>query len=74
MSDKPKRPLSGYMQWTVNEGRPTLKDEHPEGFPKGFQQMKRLGEMWGELEDQDKEKYNDDAVKLMAQWKLVFLI
>ena len=56
----PKRPLSGYLIWTM-EHRDELKKKHPE--LKGKQIMSALGEEWNKLPESVKKTYNDQSSK-----------
>lgn len=57
-SDKPKKPLKGFMLFS-KEMRPKVKEDFPDLTFGGI--GKKLGELWRELDDEAKEKYKEPA-------------
>eukprot|EP00040_Diaphanoeca_grandis_P005605 m.33649 g.33649 ORF g.33649 m.33649 type:complete len:1140 (+) comp16851_c1_seq1:87-3506(+) len=62
----PKKPLSAYMLWLC-ETRESLKEEFKEVQPKVL--LKKAGEKWNSLADDEKNKWNDVAAEKKEEWK-----
>ncbi|KAI8865416.1 putative high-mobility group non-histone chromosomal protein, partial [Ramicandelaber brevisporus] len=56
----PKRPLSAYLIFTGDK-RGSIQAENPDIKQKDI--MKKLGEMWSQMSDAEKEPYNAQAKK-----------
>lgn len=70
-ADKPKRPATGFFQWRKEVGNAELTKQYPDGF-KGHgagAMSKKLGEMWSELEDEEKNTWNQGFTEQFEQWK-----
>jgi hypothetical protein len=52
--DAPKKPLTGFMLYAKNT-REAVKKENPDIKP--TEVMKKIGEMWGALSDEEKASY-----------------
>ena len=63
-SEKPKRPLTGYNIWAKEKGRPTILKEYPKGkYPGGVGYNQYLGQLWGEVDENQKDDYNQKSRK-----------
>ncbi|KAH0788152.1 high mobility group protein B3 [Histomonas meleagridis] len=62
--DKPKRPRSGYLIFQA-EVRPKIVEENPDILQKEI--MKKVGQMWRDLSDEEKKVYNEKAAAEKAQ-------
>ena len=63
--DKPKKPLTNYILF-CKEKRPQVLKENPD--IKATQVLSKLGGMWGELSDKQKEPFNKKAVKAKIEY------
>ena len=64
---KPKKPLHCFMVFTKSM-RAQVKEDHPELKPKEI--SKKMGELWAELSDEDKEPH----VEMAEKFKAVYLV
>merc|ERR1712194_79727 len=64
--DQPKRPLNGYMRFSM-EIRPTIKKEYPDASAKEI--VTKAGEAYRALGDDQKREYKDAADAAMAKFK-----
>ena len=62
---KPKKPTNAFMLFTAAM-RDQVKEDHPELKPKEI--SKKMGELWAELSDEDKEPHVEKAEKLKAEY------
>merc|ERR1711862_905037 len=62
----PKRPMSAYFLF-MNATRPTVRKENPDASI--GEVAKILGKMWGEIEPEDKAKYDKDAAAAKKKWE-----
>lgn len=62
----PKSPSNPYIIFS-REKRSSLQDKYPDMGPKGITQ--KLGEMWKEMSEEDKEKYVKDAEQDKERYK-----
>ena len=62
---KPKKATNAFMLFT-SAMRDQVKADHPELKPKEI--SKKMGELWAELSDEDKESYVEKAEKLKAEY------
>ena len=62
---KPKKATNAFMLFT-SAMRDQVKADHPELKPKEI--SKKMGELWAELSDEDKEPYVEKAEKLKAEY------
>jgi high mobility group protein B1 len=62
----PKRPLGAFMLFR-KDTYDKVKSNHPD--MKMPELMKKISEMWKELDDKKKKKYTDNAAKLLAEFK-----
>ncbi|KAM0678495.1 high mobility group box 3 [Binucleata daphniae] len=67
-SNAPKRPATAYIQFckTIRE-----KDEEIKKTPV-FEQGPKLGKMWQELSENEKEKYKQEYIKLKETYDIEF--
>ena len=62
---KPKKATNAFMLFTAAM-RDQVKEDHPELKPKEI--SKKMGELWAELSDEDKEPHVEKAEKLKAEY------
>jgi hypothetical protein len=62
---KPKKAKNAFMIFT-SANREQVKADNPDIKPTDI--SKKMGEMWAELEDEDKEEYVEEAEKLKAEY------
>tara|TARA_Y100000591_G_C21746953_1_gene652508 strand:+ start:211 stop:789 length:579 start_codon:yes stop_codon:yes gene_type:complete len=62
---KPKKAKNAFMLFTA-ANREQVKADNPDIKPTDI--SKKMGEMWAELEDEDKEEYVEEAEKLKAEY------
>jgi len=62
---KPKKSKNAFMIFTA-ANREQVKTDNPDIKPTDI--SKKMGEMWAELEDEDKEEYVEEAEKLKAEY------
>ena len=68
-SDKPKKPLSGYMRF-CNDNREKVKKENPD-LKGGPAMIKELSSMWNGLNDDEKGNYAPNFKEEMEEYKIV---
>ena len=62
---KPKKAKNAFMLFTA-ANREQVKADNPDIKPTDI--SKKMGEMWAELEEEDKEEYVEEAEKLKAEY------
>jgi len=62
---KPKRPMSAYFIW-MNTNRAKINKENPGLSVSEF--SKKAGEIWREMEDEDKTEWQDKAVEAKEEY------
>jgi hypothetical protein len=62
---KPKKATNAFMLFTAAM-RDQVKEDHPELKPKEI--SKKMGELWADLSDEDKEPHVEKAEKLKAEY------
>ena len=62
---KPKKAKNAFMLFTA-ANREQVKTDNPDIKPTEI--SKKMGEMWGDLSDEDKEPYVEEAEKLKAEY------
>merc|ERR1712024_303195 len=62
----PKRPMSAYFLF-MNENRPTVRRDNPDASI--GEVAKILGKMWGEIEPEEKAKFDKEAAVAKKKWE-----